>query len=62
MAYALLMASEMTDGEQMVHWAHAINDSTIMKNLQPRQEWPNAYEPFGESTSVCPEHLVKLRV
>jgi len=60
MAYTFLMSSGMTDTEQMVHWAHAINDSTIMKNLQPHGEWLNAYEPFGELAPVHPENLVKF--
>ena len=58
MAYACLMASGMKDNEQMLHWAHAVDDCTLARNLQPRHEWKNAYEPFGEEPPVKPEHLV----
>ena len=35
MAYACLMASDMSENEQMLHWAHAVDDCTIARNLQP---------------------------
>jgi len=60
MAYASLMASGLPDSEQMLHWAHAIDCSTLMRNLQPRGEWSNAFEPFNEDVPVKPEHLVKF--
>jgi len=60
MAYASLMESGMSDSEQMIHWAHAIDDSTVLRNLQPRGEWASAYEPFGEKIPVKPKDLVKF--
>ena len=52
MAYACLQASSMNDSNQMLHWAHAIDDCTIARNMQPRKEWKNAYEPFDEEPPV----------
>ena len=60
MAYAALMESDLPENEQMVLWAHAIDDSTVLRNLQPRGEWSNAYEPFGEKVPVKPKDLVKF--
>jgi hypothetical protein len=58
MAYACLQSSGMTEGEQMLHWAHAIDDCTIVRNLQPRKEWKNAYEPFNEEPPVKPQDMI----
>ena len=58
MAYACLMSSGMSQRMQMVHWAHALDDVTILRNLQPRKGFKDAYEPFGEKPPVKPEHLV----
>jgi len=60
MAYASLMASGLSNNEQMLHWAHAVDDATLMRNLQPRGNWANAFEPFDEKVPVRPEHLVKF--
>ena len=53
-AMACMLASEMSTGEQMLHWAHAVHDCTITRNLQPRGEYENAYVPFGEQPPVKP--------
>ena len=58
MAYASLQASDMSESEQMSHWAHAIDDCTIVRNLQPRKEWSNAYEPFDEQPPVKAKDLM----
>jgi transposase InsO family protein len=58
MAYACLQASDMSDADQMLHWAHAVDDCTVARNLQPRKKWANAYEPFGEKPPVKPKDLV----
>ena len=58
MAYACLMASDMSENEQMLHWAHAVDDCTIARNLQPRGEWPNAYVPFGDKPPVKSKDLM----
>jgi hypothetical protein len=58
MAFACLQASDMSEAEQVLHWAHAINDCMIVRNLQPRKEWANAYEPFGEDPPVKAKDLI----
>jgi transposase InsO family protein len=58
MAYACLQASSMSDSNQMLHWAHAINDCIIVWNLQPCKSWLNAYEPFGEEPPMKAKDLV----
>ena len=58
-AMACMLASEMSTGEQMLHWAHAVHDCTITRNLQPRGEYENAYVHFGEQPPVKPKDLVK---
>ena len=60
MAYASLMSSGMSESEQMVNWAHAVDDVTLMRNLMPRGEWMNAYEPFGEKVPVKSKDLIKF--
>ena len=60
MAYACLLSSGMTDHEQKLHWAHAVDDVTIMRNLQPRKGFKNAYKPFGEKPPVKSKDLVKF--
>jgi transposase InsO family protein len=59
MVYACLQSSNMSDSDQMLHhWAHAIDDCTIIRNLQPCKSWLNAYEPFGEEPPVKAKDLV----
>ena len=60
MAYASLLSSGMSESEQMVNWAHAVDDATLMHNLMPRGEWMNAYEPFGEKVPVKSKDLIKF--
>jgi hypothetical protein len=49
----------MSDSNQMLHWAHDINDCTIIWNLQPRtKSWLNAYKPFGEEPPVRAKDLI----
>jgi hypothetical protein len=52
MAYACLQSSSMSNSDQMLHWAHAINDCTIIQNLQPHKSWLSAYNLFGEEPPV----------
>jgi transposase InsO family protein len=58
MAYACLQVSSMSDSDQMLHWAHAIDDCTIVRNLQPCKSWLNAFEPFGKEPPVKAKDLV----
>ena len=60
MAYASLLSSGMSESEQMVNWAHAVDDVTLMRNLMPRGEWMNVYEPFGEKVPVKSKDLIKF--
>jgi hypothetical protein len=58
MAYACLQASSMNNSDQMLHWAHAIDDCMISRNLQPCKSWLNAYEPFDEEPPVKAKDLM----
>ena len=60
MAYASLLASDLTEEEQGHQWANALQDATVCRNLIPRKGFPNAYDPFGEVPPVRPEHLAKF--
>ena len=39
-------------------WAHAVDDCTMARNLQPRKDWRNAYEAFGERPPVKSKDLM----
>jgi len=60
MTFATLMSSNLTEKEQMTHWAHAINGATILQNLQPRGQWKNACKAFGQKPPVQPKDLIKF--
>jgi transposase InsO family protein len=49
-AMACLLGSDMSSSEQMLHWAHAVDDCTIARNLQPRGDFENAYVPTSSET------------
>ena len=51
-------SDDSDDSDQMLQWAHAIDDCTIVRNLQPRKSWLNAYEPFGEEPPVKAKDLI----
>ena len=55
---ACMFGSGMSSNEQMLHWAHAVDDCTTARNLQPRGDFENAYVPFGEQPLVKPKNLV----
>jgi hypothetical protein len=58
MAFAWRQASDMSDTDQMLHWAIAVDYCTIVRNLQPRKWWANAYKPFDEQPPIKARDLM----
>jgi hypothetical protein len=58
MAAACMTASDFSRSEQMLLWAHAVDDCTILRNLQPRGDYANAYEAFNEQPPVKTKDLI----